>query len=223
MFTRKKTDIGHPVDDLGQTGDPWAVGTLSDAPNPAEREAWVSEYDRHVAERLAYAGIGPGHPDYDAHLRAAIAADVTHNVEPMAHGHELPMRKRDAIAYAPETDFREQAANGANSDALLRAYQARNPDLAHDLDGMSAAIDVAMEYAAERGERPLDSPAKFLNDVASFHRAGLRPQYGADHGRTAGVGSGSGSYTPSPSFQHPEDDEGTVGDIRDMQRRGGFY
>jgi hypothetical protein len=225
MFSRSKP--GSPAWDLDQlSGDPWQVGNISDAPNPAEREHWLSEYDRHVEAALAHAGIGPDHPEYDAHLRAAIEADQTHSVDPMSHGHELPMTKRNAIAYAPETVFREQAAAGEQSAALLRAYQARNPDLADDLDGMSNAISAAMEYAAERGEEPLRNPAKFLNDVSAFHRAGLRPQYGGDHGRTAGVGSGSGlarHTLPGPTFDHPDDDDGMVGELRDLQRRGGFY
>ena len=181
----------------------------------------MERYDQNVAAALAHAGIGPGHPDYDAHLRAAIDNDMTHHAG-LEHGAELPMRKWDAIAYAPESVFRQQAAHGAQSDALLREYARRNPDLAQDMEGLSAAIDAAMEYAQERGEEPLRNPAKFLSDVAAFHRAGLRPQYGGDAGRTSGIGSGS-STLPSPNFEHPDDDDGMVGELRDLQRRGGFY
>ena len=218
MFTRNRPG---PANDLGQTGDPWQTGTLSDAPNPAEREAWVEQYDQNVAAALAVAGIGPDDPNYDAHLRVAIDNDMTHHAG-LEHGAELPMRKRDAIQYAPEGDWQEQRIQAERGNAMLAEYQRRYPDL-HGVEGLDEAVAGASEYFADRGQRPSDDYVGFLGTVAAFHRGRVGPIH-ADAGRTSGVGSGSGPTLPS--FPHPDDADaegGTVDVIRDMQRRGGFY
>jgi hypothetical protein len=221
MFKRDKPQAARDLDQLN--GDPWALGNLSDAPaDPAERQHYAEQYDQGIATQLAHAGVDPSHPAFDGLYQMAVNGDLTHGVSGLEDGHELPMSKREAILYAPESVWRDAQAQGTNANALLAEYTRRNPDLAHDLDGMSAAVDVALDYAAERGERPMDNPSKFLSDVASFHRGGVRPQHG-DSGRTAGIGARGG---PAPTWddgRNPmDDDQGMVGEIRALQQRRGW-
>jgi hypothetical protein len=84
-------------------------------------------------------------------------------------------------------------------------------------------MQVVMERAQELGDNPLANPARFLIDVGYYHRAGARP-YRPDTGvdRTSGIGTGSGGY--QDFGRHPnDDDDGLVGDLRAIQRKGGFY
>jgi hypothetical protein len=108
---------------------------------------------------------------------------------------------------------------------MLREYQARYPELAHDLDAMAQAVEVAREYAYDRGDHPMDDPQRFLKDVAAFQRAGVQSRrsmstHSQDYGRTGGIGSG-GSYTPE---QHPYDSDqgGMVAELRALQRSRGW-
>ena len=166
MYRRDKP-TGAPVDDLGLTGDPWMTGNLHDRPNPAERQAFADGYDQSIAVKLAHAGITPAHPAFDDLYQGTVNADLTHQVNGLEHGHELPMTKREAILYAPEEQWQGARAQGDTANALLAEYARREPELAQDFDGLSQAVNVTLEWYAERGERPLDNPSRFLNDVAS--------------------------------------------------------
>jgi hypothetical protein len=221
MFVKRKG----PARELGELCDPFTPEgeLIHDRPNPLERSAYAEQYDAGVEAALARAGVLRDHPNFDAIYRDAVNSDNTlPSGEPMEHGHELPMSKRDALLYAPQSVWEQARAEGESANALLAEYQRRNPDLAHDLDGLNAAVDAALEWYDERAERPMDNPGKFISDVASFHRGGIRPQYEHSH-RTAGIGAGSGTYRPDHIHPNPDDDQGLVGDIREIQRRSGFY
>lgn len=221
MFRRDRPSAAADFSEL--TGDPWATGIINDSPSPEERQHWAERYDEDIALKLAHAGVAPGHPHYEYLHQEASNLDMTHSVsEPMRHGHELPMRKRDALLYAPESVWRHEVNKAANADALMAEYARREPELAQDLEGLSAAIDVALEYAESRNERPMDNPRKFLDDVAAFHRSGAR-SYTADSHRTSGIGTGSGGYAPATDYHPNDDDDGVIGDLRAIQRKGGFY
>jgi hypothetical protein len=203
------------------TGDPWQLGRISDAPaDPEERQHWADAYDRGIETKLAQAGVLPSHPNYDDLYRQAVNGDYTHGVNGLEHGHELPMTRRDAILYAPEGTWREQAAQAERGNALLAEYARRNPDLVNE-PGLHEAVDVTMEWYAERGERPLDNPSRFLTDVAGFHRSGVSPQH--DHGRTSGIGSSGSPASNWEDSRNPmDDDQGMVGELRALQRARGW-
>jgi hypothetical protein len=218
MYRRDKPSA---VDDLGQTGDPWATGILHDRPNFEERQRWADNYDQNAEDALATLGITRSHPDFDAYYQSAINADVTHTVEPMSHGHELPLSKRDTLLYAPEGEWRNVQDQRQRGDAMMAEYQRRNPDLANE-PGLDEAVAAAAEYFDQRGLIPSEHLSDFLNDVAAFHRGGVRPQYsGGDSHRTGGIGTGT--YIPATSVEHPEDDAGMIGELRRLQRERGLY
>jgi hypothetical protein len=221
MFTRDKPRAAQDLSEL--QGDPWQVGHISDAPaDPAERQRWAEQYDENIAAKLAHAGVGPDHPHFDALYKEAVNLDTTHSVAGLEHGHELPLRKREALLYAPQSEWQAAQAQGAQSDALLREYQARNPDLADDLDGMSRAIDVTLEWYRDRGEEPMANASRFLTDVQAYHRAGVSPQH--DYGRTSGIGASGGAASGAweDSRNPMDDDQGMVGEIRALQTKRGW-
>src|SRR5215831_10713207 len=99
MFIKDRPRAARDFSELN--GDPHAVGNLSDAPDPGERQHWAEQYDRSIEAKLAQAGLTPSHPDYYDIHQAAVNGDMTHEVN-MEHGHTLPMTKREAILFAPE-------------------------------------------------------------------------------------------------------------------------
>jgi general stress protein YciG len=69
---------------------------------------------------------------------------------------------------------------------------------------------------------PSEHLSNFLNDVAAFHRGGVRPYH--DHGRTAGIGASGGAasgWDEKPD-QHPDNDGGMIGELRALQRARGW-
>jgi hypothetical protein len=219
MFTRDKPRAAQDLDQL--FGDPWEVGRISDAPNPEERQAWAEQYDRGIEIKLAQAGVLPGHPAYDELYTAAVNGDLTNSVEGLTHGHELPMRGRDAIAYCGEDQWRAAKEQSARGDALLNEYYRRNPDL-RDREGLHEAVAAAQEYYDERGLVPSQNFSEFLNTTSSFHRGGVGPIH--DHGRTAGISASGGAasgWEEKPD-QHPDNDGGMVGELRSLQRARGW-
>jgi hypothetical protein len=137
MFRRDKPQAAGDLDQL--TGDPWATGIINDAPNAEERQRWAEQYDENAEASLATLGITRSHPEFDDYYQSAVNADVTHNVEPMSHGHVLPMSKRDALLYSGETEWRDAQSKRANADALLAEYFRRYPELQNE-PGLHEAV-----------------------------------------------------------------------------------
>jgi len=221
VFGRDKPAAARDFSEL--TGDPFATGLLNDAPDPAERQRYATQYDQNVEAALARAGVLPDHPEYDRIYRDAINGDMTlPSGDPMEHGHELPMTKRDALLFAPETMWRTAQEQGQRGEAMLAEYFRRNGDL-RDREGLNEAVAAAQEYYDERGLVPSEHVSDFLNTCASFHRGGVGPIHAsADSGRTSGIGSGSGTYRPDTIHPDLDDDQGLVGDLRAIQKARGW-
>jgi hypothetical protein len=230
----KTTAAGSPVYDMDDLGDPFAPKGehLHDRPALDAVNKDLQQMDNQFGDLHLDLGVEP------VRLEGSAAEDLRHNLERQyrdrvvvgnydcpeamfADGAIMPQRMEDALRYS-SGETRELVAQREHAtDAMLREYQVRNPDLAQDLDGMSAAIDVAMEFYAENGESPLADPNRFLKDVAYYHRSGVRSQRqsSADHGRTAGISSGA----PAARADGQEQKGDLVEELQAIQRRSGFW
>lgn len=229
----KTTAPGAPIDDLDLLmGDPFAPKgeRYHDRPPLDAVNRDIAAMDNQFGDLHLDLGAGP------VRFEGPAADDLRHRLERnfrdrqvvgydtpeqmFADGAPMPQTVEQAMLYSSGETREGVAQQQAQSDALLREYQARYPDLATDMDGLSQAIDVTLEYYGDE-RRPSDDFHQFLKDVSTFHRSGVRSQRSqyADAGRTSGISSGA--PVARGNTEEPKGD--LVDELQAIQRRSGFY
>jgi hypothetical protein len=229
MYSKDKPGPAHDLSELH--GDPWQLGPISDAPDPAAVNSDLRQYDHYLDNATMGAGVEPGSPGWEP-TRQAI--EDQHVIGPQhgeypRHGDPLPTSAREFMANSPQSARDEITEQSAAADELLADYAAiYGREWANDSAGLQAAIGhVSRQLHRDGllvGKYITEHREDYLRDVYYAHSAGYGrpdlPAYaGGDSGRTAGIGSGSGGeqYHPNDS-----DQSGMVGEIRALQKARGW-